>query len=82
MTKLRKRKNEKKKEKKLVNIRSSFGVGPQEISFSTTNLPNITQSKCFPLGLLSDLEVDPHDRFSINVIEYNEYRFSNTYVIS
>ena len=82
ITKLKKKKNKKRKEKRLVDIRSSFGVGPQETSFSTTNLSNVTQSKCFPSGPLNELEVDPYNRSSANVTECDECRFSNTYVIS
>ena len=78
MTKLKKRKNIKRKGKELVDIRSSFGVDPQETPSPTTNLPNVTQSECLPLGPPSDPGVDPHDRFSANIIECDEHRFSNT----
>ena len=40
ITKLKKKKNKKRKEKGLVDIRSSFGVGPQKTPFPTTNLPH------------------------------------------
>ena len=50
MTKLKKRKNKKRKGKELVDIRSSFDVGPQETSSLITNLPNVTQSKYLPCG--------------------------------
>ena len=82
MTKLRKKKNKKRKEKGLVDIRSSFGVGPQETPSPATNLANITQSECFPSGPLSEPEVDLHDRSSANVTECDEHRFPNTHVIS
>ena len=82
MTKLRKKKNKKRKEKGLVDIRSSFGVGPQETPFPIINLPNVTQSECFPSGPLSKPGVDLHDRFSANVTEHNKHKFSNTCVIS
>ena len=82
MTKLKKRKNKKRKGKGLVDIRSSFGVGPQEIPSPTTNLPNVTQSECLPSDPPSDPGVDPHDRSLANVIECDEHRFPNTQVIS
>ena len=82
ITKLKKRKNKKRKEKGLVNIRSSFGVDPQETPFPTTNLANVTQSKCLPSDPPSDFGVDPYDRSSANVIECNECRFPNIQVIS
>ena len=78
MTQFRKKKNKKRKEKGLMDIRSSFGVGPQETPFSAINLMNVTQSKCLPSGPLSELGVDPHDRFSVNVIEHDECRFPGT----
>ena len=77
ITKLKKGKNKKRKGKGLVDIRSSFGVGPQETPFPTTNLPNVTQSECLPSGLPSDPEVNPCDRSSVNVIKCDECRFSN-----
>ena len=82
MTKLKKKKNKKRKEKGLVDIRSSFGVGPQETPSPTINLPNVTQSECLPSDPLSEPEVDPCDRFSANVTECDEHRFLNTCVIS
>ena len=82
MTKLRKKKNKKRKEKGLVDIRSSFGVGPQETPSSTTNLPNVIQSECLPSGPPNEPGVDPHDRSSANVTEHDEHRFSDAYIIS
>ena len=82
ITKLRKKKNKKRKEKGLVNIRSSFGVGLQETPSPTTNLPNITQLECLPSDPLSEPEVDPHDRSSANVTKCDEHWFPNTYIIS
>ena len=82
MTKLRKKKNKKRKEKGLVDIRSSFGVGLQETLSPTTNLPNVTQFKCLPSGPPSELGVDSCDRPSVNVIVCDECRFPDTYVIS
>ena len=82
MTKLRKKKNKKRKEKGLVDIRSSFGVGPQVASPLTTNLPNVSQSECLPSGPLSEPGVDPCDRSLANLSESDERRFSNAHVIS
>ena len=59
MTKLQKKKNKKRKEKGLVDIRSSFGVGPQEAPSPTTNLLNIFQLECLLLGPLSKPGVNP-----------------------
>ena len=58
MTKLRKKKNKKRKKKRLVDIRSSFGVGSQVAPPPTTNLPNVSQSECLPSGSLSEPRVD------------------------
>ena len=82
MTKLRKKKNKKRKEKGLVDIRSSFGVGPQVAPPPTTNLPNISQSECLPPGPPSEPGVDPCDRSSANLSESDECRFSDACVIS
>ena len=82
MIKLRKKKNKKRKEKGLVDIRSSFGVGPQETPSPTTNLPNVTQSKCLPSDPPSEPGVDPYDRSSANVTEHDKCRFPDTCVIS
>ena len=82
ITKLKKKKNKKRKEKGLVDIRSSFGVGPQETPFLTTNLANVTQSECLPSSPLSEPGVDPHDRFSANITECDEHRFPDACVIS
>ena len=82
MTKLRKKKNKKRKEKGLVDIRSSFGVGPQVAPSPTTNLPNVSQSKCLPSGPSSEPGVDPCDRSSANLSESDECRFSDVCVIS
>ena len=82
MIKLRKKKNKKRKEKGLVDIRSNFGVGPQETPSPATNLANVTQSECLPSGPLSELGVDPCDRSSANVTECDKCRFSNACVIS
>ena len=82
MTKLRKKKNKKRKEKGLVDIRSSFGVDPQVAPPPTTNLSNVSQSECLPPGSLSEPEVDPCDRSSANLSESDEHRFPNACVIS
>ena len=82
MTKLRKKKNKKRKEKGLVDIRSSFGVSPQVAPLPTTNLPNVSQSECLPSGPSSEPRVDPHDRSSANLSESDEHRFLNARVIS
>ena len=82
ITKLRKKKNKKRKEKKLVDIRSSFGVILQEAPSLTTNLPNVSQSECLPSGPSSEPRVDPYDRSSANLSECDECRFSNAHVIS
>ena len=82
MTKLRKKKNKKRKEKGLVDIRSSFGVGPQVAPPPTTNLPNVSQSECLPSGPPSEPGVDPRDRSSANLSESDERRFPDARVIS
>ena len=82
MTKLRKKKNKKRKEKGLVDIRSSFGVGPQVAPPPITNLANVSQVECLPSGPLSEFGVDPHDRSSANLSESDEHRFPDAYVIS
>ena len=82
ITKLRKKKNKKRKEKELVDIRSSFDVGPQETPSPTTNLLNVTQSKCLSSDPPSEPGVDPCDRSSANVTEHDEHRFSDACVIS
>ena len=65
-----------------MDIRSSFGVGPQKTPFPATNLPNVTQLKCLLSGPPSEPRVDPHDRFSANVTECNECWFPDMCVIS
>ena len=65
-----------------MDIRSSFGVGPQVASPPTTNLPNVTQLECLPSDPLSEPGVDSCDRFSTNVSECDEHRLPNTCVIS
>ena len=82
MTKLRKKKNKKRKEKRLVDIRSSFGVGPQVAPPSTTNVPNVSQSECLPSDPSSEPGVDSCDRSSANLSESDEHRFPNAHVIS
>ena len=47
----------------------------------TTNLLNVFQSKCLPLGPPSEPKVNSHDRSSANLSESDEHRFPNTYVI-
>ena len=82
ITKLRKKKNKKRKEKGLMDIRSSFSVDPQVAPPPTTNLPNVSQSKCLPPDPLSEPGVDPCDRSSANLSESDERRFPNVHVIS
>ena len=82
MTKLRKKKNKKRKEKRLVNIRSSFGVGLQIAPPPTTNLPNVSQSECLPSDPLSEPGVNSHNRSSANLSESDECRFPDVHVIS
>ena len=65
-----------------MDIRSSFDVSPQETSSPTTNLANVTQSKCLLSDPPSEPGVDLYDRSSTNVTECNEHRFSNACVIS
>ena len=82
ITKLKKKKNKKRKKKGLVDIRSSFGVGPQVAPPSTTNLPNVSQLECLPPGPLSEPGVDSCDRSSANLSESDEHRFPDAHVIS
>ena len=82
MTKLRKKKNKKRKEKGLVDIKSSFGVGPQVAPPPTTNLANVSQAECLPSGPPSEPGVDPCDRSSANLSESDECRFPDACVIS
>ena len=65
-----------------MDIKSSFGIGPQETPSPTINLVNVTQSECLPSGPPSESGVNSCNRSSANVTECNEYRFPNTYVIS
>ena len=65
-----------------MDIRSSFGVGPQVAPPPTTNLSNVFQSECLPSGPLSEPGVNPCDRFSANLSESDEHRFPDARVIS
>ena len=82
MTKLNKKKNKKRKEKGLVDIRSSFGVSLQVAPPPTINLANVSQAECLPSGPPSEPGVDLCDRSSANLSESNECRFSDACVIS
>ena len=65
-----------------MDIRSSFGVGPQVALSPITNLPNISQSECLPSGPLSEPGVDLYNKSSANLSESDEHRFPDAHVIS